>query len=204
MSDIYQALSAVMESVQAVKKGERNNHGGYNFRGIDAVVNAVGPELRKHKVIVTPEVETYEFGEIETGKNRTPMGHARVVVRYTFHALDGSAITCSAAGEAFDSGDKATPKAMSVAFRTALLQALCLPTDEPDPDSQTYERAPRQAVRQQTGNSPDPVASARQQALAKARETYGDNAVEFLEGALSDLGATPQTATVEQWQQVTP
>jgi hypothetical protein len=41
-----------------------------------------------------------------------------------------------------DSGDKATAKAMSVAYRTALLQVLCLPTDEPDPDSHTYERAP--------------------------------------------------------------
>ena len=40
-----------------------------------------------------------------------------------------------------DSGDKATPKAMSVAFRIALLQALALPTDEPDPDSYAYERA---------------------------------------------------------------
>jgi hypothetical protein len=37
-------------------------------------------------------------------------------------------------------GDKAAPKAMSVAFRTALLQALALPTDEPDPDSQSFER----------------------------------------------------------------
>ena len=41
-------------------------------------------------------------------------------------------------GEAGDSGDKATPKAMSVALRTALLQTLMLPTDEPDPDSFTY------------------------------------------------------------------
>ena len=44
------------------------------------------------------------------------------------------------AAEAWDSGDKAAPKAMSVAFRTALLQALALPTDDPDPDSQSYER----------------------------------------------------------------
>jgi hypothetical protein len=44
-------------------------------------------------------------------------------------------------GEAFDSGDKATAKAMSVAFRIALLQGLSLPTDETDPDAQTYERA---------------------------------------------------------------
>jgi hypothetical protein len=43
-----------------------------------------------------------------------------------------------------DSGDKAAPKAMSVAYRIALLQALNLPTDDADPDSQSYERSPRQ------------------------------------------------------------
>lgn len=43
--------------------------------------------------------------------------------------------------ESLDSGDKATAKAMSVAFRSALLQVLAIPTHDPDPDSQTYERA---------------------------------------------------------------
>ena len=42
------------------------------------------------------------------------------------------------AAESWDTGDKAMPKAMSVAMRTALIQALALPTDEPDPDSFTY------------------------------------------------------------------
>lgn len=139
---IQESLAAVMRSVLAVRKTERNTHGGYNFRGIDAVVNAVGPALREHKVMVLPNVREYHYGEILTGKDRRPMGHARVVVEYVFHAEDGTSLTCSAAGEAFDSGDKATPKAMSVAMRTALLQALCLPTDEPDPDHSTYERAP--------------------------------------------------------------
>lgn len=45
-----------------------------------------------------------------------------------------------------DSGDKATAKAMSVAFRTALLQALCLPTDEIDPDAESYERSSAEDV----------------------------------------------------------
>ena len=44
-------------------------------------------------------------------------------------------------GESMDAGDKGTPKAMSVALRIALLQALCIPTDEPDPDTHSYERA---------------------------------------------------------------
>jgi hypothetical protein len=146
VTTIYEALALVMADVDHVAKRERNTQGrGYNFRGIDAVVNAVGPVLRAHKVIVAPDVREYHYGEILSGKERTPMGHARVVVAYTFYGPEGDSLVCSAAGEAFDSGDKATAKAMSVAFRTALLQALTLPTDEPDPDLSTYERAPHQA-----------------------------------------------------------
>jgi hypothetical protein len=105
-----------------------------------------------------PSVTTYEYGEILVGKNRTPMGHARVVVSFRFYGPAGDNIACSTPGEAFDSGDKATPKAMSVAFRTALLQALCLPTDEVDVDATNYQRAdqqftpfPEDAIDQQTG-----------------------------------------------------
>jgi hypothetical protein len=139
---IITALSAVMEDVGAVSKRDRNTSQNFNFRGIDAVVNAVSPALRKHGVIVTPTIQSIEYGNVEVGQKRTPMGHVRVVVTYTFTAADGSDISVTVPGEAMDAGDKATAKAMSVAFRTALLQALCLPTDETDPDASTYERAP--------------------------------------------------------------
>lgn len=144
MPDIYTALSAVMGDVQSIGKGtgkDVNRKQNYVFRGVDTVVDAVGPVLRKHHVIVVPNVRTFDYGEIATGTDRKPMGHARVVVEYTFYALDGSHIVSSAAGEAFDSGDKATPKAMSVAYRTALLQALCVPTGDPEPDADSYERS---------------------------------------------------------------
>lgn len=141
MSGIVEALSKVMAYVGAVKKGDRNEAQRFNFRGIDAVVNAVSPALRMHGVVVTPELVSIDRDTVEVGQKRTPMGHVTVVVKYTFTATDGSSLSATVAGEAMDSGDKATPKAMSVAFRTALLQALCLPTDEPDPDSHTYERS---------------------------------------------------------------
>lgn len=153
---IYAALGAVMEQVGAVKKNDRNDHAHFMFRGVDAVVNAVYPALVAHGVVVTPNVRSYDYGVVEVGQGerRKPMGHARVIVEYTFtSAEDGSAITASAAGEAFDSGDKATPKAMSVALRTALLQSLMLPTDDPEPDASTYERA--------TVPEPDPIVVAR-------------------------------------------
>ena len=91
MSDapaIYGALADVMESVKGLAKRDRNAQGGFNFRGIDAVVNAVGPGLRKARVVVVPDVREYQYGEILVGKNRTPMGHARVVVAYTFYATE--------------------------------------------------------------------------------------------------------------------
>jgi len=139
--EIFAALSAVMADVSSVSKDERNTGQGFNFRGIDAVVNAVGPALRKHGVIVVPRVQSCDYSTIEIGEKRKATAHVRVIVEYIFIAQDGSTISCTTAGEAMDAGDKATAKAMSVAFRIALLQALALPTSEPDPDASSYERS---------------------------------------------------------------
>ena len=153
---IYTALAAVMADVDHVAKRDRNSQQGFSFRGVDAVVNAVGPALRKHRVLVLPELRnvTYEAMPLSSGKTATV---CRVVVAYRFSAPDGSSIESVVAAEAFDMGDKATPKAMSVAFRTALLQSLALPTDEPDPDSQTYEQGLRPAPPPQAAPSPPPI-----------------------------------------------
>lgn len=136
-----QALCAVMADVQGVAKKDRNESQGFAFRGIDAVVNAVGPALRKHGVVVVPQVEDVRYDTVEVGRNRTPMGHVVVRVAYKFYGPAGDIIEARVAGEAMDSGDKAVAKAMSVAFRIALLQSLALPTDEPDPDAASYERS---------------------------------------------------------------
>lgn len=140
MTTVYEALANVMADVSAVKKTDRNEAQRFVFRGIDAVINAVGPALRKHKVTVSPRVDSYEYGTVTTAGGK-PMAHVRVLVTYTFYGPAGDSLPAQAPGEAFDSGDKATAKAMSVAYRTALLQALALPTDEPDPDAHSYERA---------------------------------------------------------------
>ena len=138
---IAQALNEVMKAVGGIAKKDRNQAQGFNFRGIDSVVNAVSPQLQKFGVVVVPSVEDYSYDTVEIGRNRTAMGHVKLKVTYTFIGANGDAIKTTVVGEAMDSGDKATAKAMSVAFRTALLQALCLPTDEPDPDATSYERS---------------------------------------------------------------
>ncbi len=142
---IYGALTAVMRDVQSVGKDDENTAqgGGFKFRGIDALLNAVGPALRDHGVIVMPEALAHELGEVEVGRNRTRMSNASVMVRYTFYASDGSSVSSVVPGEAMDAGDKATPKALSQAFKYALVQALAIPTGDPDPDSHSYERGDR-------------------------------------------------------------
>lgn len=137
---IVQALTRVMADVGAVRKSEINQHQRFNFRGIDAVVNAVSPALRAHGVVVAPTLLEKELKETRTAKGAV-MANVYVTVRYTFYGPAGDKIEATVAAESFDSGDKATAKAMSVAFRTALLQTLALPTDEPDPDHDVYERA---------------------------------------------------------------
>lgn len=139
--EIIQALSAVANAVGAVNKTGRNTHQGFNFRGIDAVVNAVSPAMRDNGVVVFPRVISSAYEMVTVGAKQSHMMQARVTVEYAFYACDGSNVSAIVAAESMDSGDKATAKAMSVAFRTALLQVLCLPTDETDPDAETFTRA---------------------------------------------------------------
>lgn len=136
---VVQALSAVMQDVQGVRKGDRNQQQGYSFRGIDAVVNAVGPVLRKHGVVVVPAASQASYRDVQTSTGK-PSRECTVTVTYRFYGPAGDFIDACVPGESMDFGDKGAPKAMSVAYRIALLQALCIPTDDVEPDSQTYER----------------------------------------------------------------
>ena len=136
---VHQALSKVMGDVQAVKKDSKNQAQKFNFRGIDAVMNAVGPALRKHGVIILPEdVDVHRSNGTTANGKQT----AEVVIKVTYVAYGpgGDSIHGKVAAEAMDFGDKAIAKAMSVAYRTFLLQALTIPTDEPDPDVESFER----------------------------------------------------------------
>lgn len=139
---VAQAWSAVMEDVQSIGKGERNKAQGFNFRGIDTVMNAVGPVLRKHGVVVTPYPEDITTSSYETAKGTT-MFSAIVKMRYTVRGPAGDSFEGGAFGEAADAGDKAVSKAQSVAYRVFLLQGLTIPTDDPEPDAESHQRASR-------------------------------------------------------------
>jgi class 3 adenylate cyclase len=138
MANAREIIVAVMQDVQGVAKLNKNTAQGFNFRGIDAVLNAVGPSIRKHGGFIVPEIVDKQ-AETVLAKNGGALNVVRLTVAYSIMGTEGDGVTGIVASEAFDSGDKATAKAMSVALRTFLIQLLALPTDEPDPDTFTYE-----------------------------------------------------------------
>ena len=138
--NVFQAVNAVMREVRAVGKDGKNTFDKYNFRGIDGTLNAVGPALRNHGVIAVPVVEHLEKGSVTTGKGAV-MTTIILQMRTRWYGPAGDHFESVTWGEAFDRGDKATAKAHSVAFRTAILETLCLPTQEPDPDEFSYEQS---------------------------------------------------------------
>ncbi len=126
---IYEAIAAVMADVGAVGKNASNDFDHYKYRGIDAVMNAMHPAMTRHNVFVTPEV-LEQSRENRTSKKGDPMIYSISKVRYTFYTTDGSFVTATVVGEGMDRGDKSMNKAMSAAFKYALFQVFCIPTEE--------------------------------------------------------------------------
>lgn len=135
---VWVAWARVMTDVQSITKGDlRNDSGGrYVFRGVDRVVNAVGPALRRHGVLVLPtRVFDVAYGEARTTGGKV-MQECTLKVEWTVVGPRGDTLpdTLQSAGQATDTADKATAKAVSVAQRVLFLAALHVPTEDPTID----------------------------------------------------------------------
>ena len=135
--EICKAINGVMDEIGAVGKTSKNQQQGFMYRGIDAVMNALQPALIKHKIFVCPEV-LEQTREERTTKSGSNILYSILKMKYTFYAADGSSVSVVVIGEGMDSGDKASNKAMSIAFKYACFQVFCIPTEEmKDPDADT-------------------------------------------------------------------
>ena len=144
--NVYQAISAVQKdlSTQGISKDRKNMQGsGYAFRGIDDVYNALSPALARHGLCILPRVLNRESIERQS-KAGGALFYITVEVEFDLVAEDGSKHTIKTFGEAMDSGDKATNKAMSAAYKYACMQSFCIPTEgDNDADAQTHQVAPK-------------------------------------------------------------
>ena len=136
---IYERIAAIMAEVPAIGKNNQNQEQRYRFRGIDDVYNSLHPLFVKHQVFTTSEILN-KNREVWTNKNGTIMIEFTLQVKYRFTAIDGSSIETETMGQAMDSSDKASNKAMSMAHKAAILQIFMIPTvDIEDADANTPE-----------------------------------------------------------------
>jgi len=138
--NINQALISIMREVPVIEKGEKNTQQNFMFRGIDRIMNDLHDSFARHGVVILLTGCKKEV-KIRTAKSGGDLIHTDILQSYRFIAEDGSYVDVTdVPGEAMDSGDKSTFKALSGALKYCLLAMFLIPTAEKkDPDSDTYE-----------------------------------------------------------------
>lgn len=144
---VYRAINSITTalSVLGIPKAHTNPQDQYNYRSIDDVLARLAPLFAKHRLCVLPRVVRRECVE-RTGEGGSVLLSVHVLVAYDLvSARDGSRHTLRASGEAVDGSDKATAKALSAAYKSAMLQAFCIPvggSEEADASTQRLRKSP--------------------------------------------------------------
>lgn len=137
--EVLRSINKVQAALakEGIGKDRKNQAQGYSFRGIDDMYNVLSPLLAANEIVVLPAYSDRNVVERET-KNGAALFYTTLRGEFTFRSSkDGSEVKVTTYGEAMDSGDKATNKAMSAALKYAFMQTFTIPT-EGDNDSETH------------------------------------------------------------------
>lgn len=144
-TSVYAKIAAVQAELAkaGIAKSRKNQTPGqtYNFRGIDEVYNTLSPLMAEAGLCILPRMVGHSLSE----RGKTSKGNAifSAIVEAEFDfvsADDGSKHTVRSYGEAMDSSDKATNKAMSAAYKYMALMTFAIPTEgDNDADATTHE-----------------------------------------------------------------
>ena len=145
---VYQAIGAVSRALSkdGIGKGRTNSQQGYKFRGIDDVLNSLSAALVDAGLVILPRCTHREVVERTTAKGGALFNVTCAVEFDLVSVEDGSKHTVCTYGEAMDSADKATNKAMSAAYKYLALLVFCIPTEatpDTDADFTTHEVKPK-------------------------------------------------------------
>lgn len=217
VAKVYAAINAIQKALSktGVAKTGKNVQQGYAFRGIDAVYAALAPLLSEHGLCVLPRVVSLRRDERTTDRG-TVLFSVTLTVEFDFVAMsDGSRHVVITVGEAMDSGDKATNKAMSAAYKYACFLAFSIPTEGEDNDAdrvtqpEVKPRAPRETTTSPEGSQPDapadgavlppPTPTAPLPARAPYKGNWREHVIHFGKQASHQLGQIdPQS--LDWWQ----
>lgn len=195
---VYQAINAIASDLAeaGIAKKHRNEQADYQYRSIDDVLNALAPLLAKHRLCVLPRILEREGA---SAHNVEPMTH--VAIRAAFDlvsSLDGSTHTVESYGEALDVSDKATAKAISAAYKSAMLQTFCIPVPQEDADS----HSPRLGRHLLFAEPPEGWESWSREVIDIAQSCQSTDAVERLQASRRQMLAALQRARPELYASV--
>ena len=178
---------------KGIAKTRRANFG--NFRGIDDVYNALASLLSEYGLTIVPRILSREAVERKSNKGNA-LFYVTVEAEFDFvSADDGTRHVARTFGEAMDSGDKATAKAQSAAYKAMAFMTFAIPT-EGDNDS---ENSNHQVV----SGMPEDVAAdliAKCEAVTKATGNNQVNAIcaAYNVGSITDLTPSQTAATLNR------
>tara|TARA_R110000868_G_scaffold337927_1_gene598736 strand:+ start:147 stop:779 length:633 start_codon:yes stop_codon:yes gene_type:complete len=160
MKKIYSAINSIQKELckEGLAKSKKSAQQGYSFRGIDDVFNVLSPLLAQYGVCILPRVLNRLCVERQSARGGS-LFYVTLEVEFDFvSSEDSSTHTIKTFGEAMDSGDKATNKAMSAAYKYAALQAFAIPTEgDNDPDATTHQVSPEKKEKEGSVKSFDNV-----------------------------------------------
>lgn len=137
--NLYQKIAAITEEVGVVEKTGRNSQQGYMFIEQAMVVATLRPLLAKYNVVVFPETVEHSFERFTNAKGTSTV---HVVVKSRYHVVNGDdpkeSMVAEWSGEALDTSDKATNKAMTASEKTFLMKLFKI-SDKEDADAETIE-----------------------------------------------------------------
>jgi len=150
---VYRAINAITAALSksgGIPKTHTNLQDQYHYRSIDDVLAKLAPLLSRHRLCVLPRVLRREAC-YRTGEAALVLISVEVLVAYDLvSSRDGSRHVVRTFGEALDPSDKATAKALSAAYKSAMLQTFCIPAnggDEADATTQSL-RSPTAVERE--------------------------------------------------------
>lgn len=193
---VYKAIIGVAAALakEGIAKDKTCTQGAsYKFRGIDDIYNALAPFLAEHNLCILPRMVSRECVE-RVSKSGGALFYTTVEAEFDFvSGEDASMHTVKTFGEAMDSGDKGTNKAMSAAYKYAAFQSFCIPTEgDNDTENQTHEVKPKTAT--QTAKSATQAPNA-----TEADQGYIDR----IKAALHTIYGADKKAALDKVEQLT-
>lgn len=137
---IWERVNAVLAALPTISKDGKapDSMGGFAFRSIEDITGALKTPLANHGVTIVPTVVQRIDSERRTSNGKS-LWVTDLLIRFDFYGPDGDTLSAEMWGCGSDSGDKATQKAVTAAFKSLLTVTFCISDNAMD--AERYDHA---------------------------------------------------------------